>query len=370
MNLDELKSAWKCQGGEDLGDLKPDELLTQLKTERKAMDRGMLFTDIVVACILISCNILLFLSACQLPIVWPLYLGSALVLGAAIYHPWQNHRRRQREKQYGASLKDELLKKRDQLVFQIHYSRWSSIWGYYLPIIAGLILTYWQNHLNGRMDIDEFCESALFHLLVLGLLGYFVGGLGIPSARKQKVEIDKELDALDYRVTDLPVPRSHRLARQGLMVTILVASGFLVAGMLGKPTRADLPIIPAPAFSQLASFDESEISQLETWMESVREAGDYPALMVAIVGSDQTLYQGAVGHADLSKQRKATPETLWHVASVTKAFTGTLAAILHEEEVVDLDAPVVDYLPDNVSISTKPDQGNTITLRQLASHTP
>ena len=128
MNLDELKSAWKCQGGEDLGDLKPDELLTQLKTERKAMDRGMLFTDIVVACILISCNILLFLSACQLPIVWPLYLGSALVLGAAIYHPWQNHRRRQREKQYGASLKDELLKKRDQLVFQIHYSRWSSIW--------------------------------------------------------------------------------------------------------------------------------------------------------------------------------------------------------------------------------------------------
>jgi CubicO group peptidase (beta-lactamase class C family) len=54
---------------------------------------------------------------------------------------------------------------------------------------------------------------------------------------------------------------------------------------------------------------------------------------------------------------------------VTKAFTGSLAVMLHARGVVDLDQPVVKYLPKEVSISTKPELGATITLRQLASHT-
>ena len=54
---------------------------------------------------------------------------------------------------------------------------------------------------------------------------------------------------------------------------------------------------------------------------------------------------------------------------MTKAFTATLALILHEHGVIDLDRPVVTYLPQSVSISTTPEIGATITLRQLASHT-
>ena len=62
-------------------------------------------------------------------------------------------------------------------------------------------------------------------------------------------------------------------------------------------------------------------------------------------------------------------QTQYNVASVTKVFTASLAVILHEQGVVDLDQPVVKHLPDNVSISTTPELGATITLRQLASHT-
>lgn len=95
----------------------------------------------------------------------------------------------------------------------------------------------------------------------------------------------------------------------------------------------------------------------------------YPSLSVAVVRDGEIVYQGAFGFADLEARRQATPETSYHVASVTKAFTATLAVLLHDRGVVDLDRPVVTYLPEGVSISTDPDRGATITLRQLASHT-
>jgi CubicO group peptidase (beta-lactamase class C family) len=54
---------------------------------------------------------------------------------------------------------------------------------------------------------------------------------------------------------------------------------------------------------------------------------------------------------------------------VTKVFTALLAVQLDDRGVIDLDQPAVRYLPADVFLSTKPDLGATITLRQLASHT-
>ena len=95
----------------------------------------------------------------------------------------------------------------------------------------------------------------------------------------------------------------------------------------------------------------------------------YPSLSVAIVRDGKIAYQGAFGFADLTTQTKATTNTLYHVASVTKVFTTSVAVILHDRGVIDLDQPVVKYLPLGTSISKDSKAGATITLRQLASHT-
>ena len=83
----------------------------------------------------------------------------------------------------------------------------------------------------------------------------------------------------------------------------------------------------------------------------------------------QVAYQRSFGFADKKSRTIATPETSYNVASVTKAFTASLAVMLHAHGVIDLDQPVVKYLPQGISISTTPELGATITLRQLASHT-
>jgi CubicO group peptidase (beta-lactamase class C family) len=136
----------------------------------------------------------------------------------------------------------------------------------------------------------------------------------------------------------------------------------------GSPIRRT-EILAAPRFDQLTWFGEGEAKQIDEWLSELQKSADYPGLAVAIVGDGRVLYQGAVGYADIESGREFTPQTLWHVASVTKVFTCTLAAKMHAESVIDLDRPLADYLPEGVSISSDPQFGATITLRQLASHT-
>ena len=54
----------------------------------------------------------------------------------------------------------------------------------------------------------------------------------------------------------------------------------------------------------------------------------------------QVNFQGAAG--------EATPDSPYFIASVTKMFTATVIMQLLDEERLDLDAPIIDYLPGNL----------------------
>lgn len=118
----------------------------------------------------------------------------------------------------------------------------------------------------------------------------------------------------------------------------------------------------------ISAFDERATERIDRWLQSLCE-DRYPSLSAVVIRDGKVVYKGAFGFEDLRAARPATPETQYHVASVTKVFTASLAVILHERGVIDLDRPVVDYLLDGVNISTTPEIGAEITLRQLASHT-
>ena len=132
---------------------------------------------------------------------------------------------------------------------------------------------------------------------------------------------------------------------------------------------SDANRLTEPDFEDVSAFDDRDIARIDTWLQKQVDLAKYPSLTVAIVRDGKIVYQGAFGFEDIKTGKKATLQTQYHVASVTKAFTASLAVMLHEHGVVDLDQPVVTYLPEDVSISTTPEVGATITLRQLASHT-
>lgn len=153
----------------------------------------------------------------------------------------------------------------------------------------------------------------------------------------------------------------------GIMAVLAVVSAFLHFGSehLWRPNNSSVE----PSFGEVSSFGDDDIVKIDTWLQEQVDLAKYPSLAVAIVRDGEIVYGRAFGFEDVKSSKLATLQTQYNVASVTKVFTASLAVMLHEQGVVDLDQPVAKYLPESVAISRTPKVGTTITLRQLASHT-
>src|SRR5262249_42642789 len=73
------------------------------------------------------------------------------------------------------------------------------------------------------------------------------------------------------------------------------------------------------------------------------------------------------GVASIETRQPVTPDTLFQVGSITKVFTTTVVMQLVDEGRLELDAPVVTYLPE-LKLS---DDATTraVTMRHLLTHT-
>ncbi len=72
---------------------------------------------------------------------------------------------------------------------------------------------------------------------------------------------------------------------------------------------------------------------------------------------------------------QADPDAIFEIASMTKAITSTAVMQLVEQEKIDLDTPIENYLPEinqieilNKDLTTQP-RSNPITMRHLLTHT-
>lgn len=123
----------------------------------------------------------------------------------------------------------------------------------------------------------------------------------------------------------------------------------------GTPA-ARFPVAAAPesAQSSLAAL-EADLSQM---FESLRMAG-----MAAGILRDRELWWfKGYGFADLADQTPVTPDTPFHLASLTKTLASTLLLQLVEQGKLDLDAPAARFGIDL-------DSPSSITVRHLFSHT-
>ena len=76
------------------------------------------------------------------------------------------------------------------------------------------------------------------------------------------------------------------------------------------------------------------------------------------------------GYSDWNNKTPVTKDTLFSIQSMSKSFTATAAMFAIQDGLVDLDAPISDYLPDfhvNSIFEDNPEQ--KMTLRDLLSHT-
>lgn len=111
-----------------------------------------------------------------------------------------------------------------------------------------------------------------------------------------------------------------------------------------------------------------DVPTFRSWIEKVLELTQIPGLAIAVLEDREVAYTGGFGVTSLEDGAlPVTPQTLFRIGSLTKLITATLVMRLVQEGVVDLDAPVCNYI--SWLTLSEPEAARQITLQLLLSHT-
>ena len=104
-----------------------------------------------------------------------------------------------------------------------------------------------------------------------------------------------------------------------------------------KPTASVKATVLSPAAVLPPGFD--------AYVAKVMKTFEVPSLAVAVVKDGQVVLAKGYGVRKLGEPAPVDAQTLFGIASNTKAFTATALGLLVEEGKLEWDAPVIDYLP-------------------------
>ncbi|HEX7920588.1 MAG TPA: serine hydrolase domain-containing protein [Bradyrhizobium sp.] len=121
-------------------------------------------------------------------------------------------------------------------------------------------------------------------------------------------------------------------------------------------------------------------AQIDQVLRQKSEAKEIPGVVAIAATGKDVIYEGAFGKRDLSKNDPMTADSVFWIASMTKAVTSAGAMQLVEQGKLSLDEPIGKLLPDLAAVQVldgfdakgepklRPAK-KPITLRQLMTHT-
>ena len=132
---------------------------------------------------------------------------------------------------------------------------------------------------------------------------------------------------------------------------------------------------PVPGISK------ERLAKLDAMLEEAIQKEQVPGLVAMVVKDGKIVYHSAKGYADVSKGTRMERNSIFRIASQTKAITATAVMILWEEGRFRLDDPISKYIPEfknpqvlntfrfaDTTYTTRP-ASREITIRHLLTHT-
>src|ERR1700684_1241194 len=86
-------------------------------------------------------------------------------------------------------------------------------------------------------------------------------------------------------------------------------------------------------------------AQIDQVLRQKSEAKEIPGVVAMAATAREVIYQGAFGKRDLSKDDAMTADSVFWIASMSKAVTAAGAMQLVEQGKLSLDAPIAEVLP-------------------------
>jgi serine-type D-Ala-D-Ala carboxypeptidase/endopeptidase len=159
----------------------------------------------------------------------------------------------------------------------------------------------------------------------------------------------------DYRQPGTPL--MHRIARLA-STCALVCAVAMCATTIGLVTAS-------PVLAQ----DAAVLVEIDRAMEHYRLDAHIPGMVWGIVQNGRLVHVKGAGVQDVDTKRAVTADTLFRIASMTKAFTALSILKLRDDEKLALDAAVETYVPELRGWKYPTGDSPKIRVRELLTHT-
>jgi CubicO group peptidase (beta-lactamase class C family) len=167
------------------------------------------------------------------------------------------------------------------------------------------------------------------------------------------------------------------IARSTALLALL-----LLAGLASQLTGAQAPATPPAAARATAAvpagFSAERLTRIDKMLQSYVDEGLIPGAVALVLRDGRPVFQKAVGWADKEAGRRMTPDTIFRIASQTKALTSVAVLALVEEGKLSLSDSAGRFIPAfaKTSVQVRGEGGVTvvparraITIRDLLTHT-
>ena len=124
-------------------------------------------------------------------------------------------------------------------------------------------------------------------------------------------------------------------------------------------------LLIVPTFLQAQTFDE-KLKEIDDYGNTVMQTWKGPGMAIAVIKDDKVVFQKGYGTRELGKEAPVDKDTLFAIASNSKAFTTASLAILVDEKKLAWDDKVSKYLPDFQMYD--PWVTSELTVRDLVTH--
>lgn len=105
---------------------------------------------------------------------------------------------------------------------------------------------------------------------------------------------------------------------------------------------------------------------LSTEIERIIKETGIPSISIALIENNNLTWAKSFGNSNVKLQTPATTSTIYSTGSTAKPFLTVAILQLVEKGILDLDAPVNNYLPE--PLPSFSDTAKPVTLRHLLSH--
>jgi putative ATP-binding cassette transporter len=111
-----------------------------------------------------------------------------------------------------------------------------------------------------------------------------------------------------------------------------------------SPTKQAIQLNDRQTNARNDANTQKLISEVEKLIINKMEQGKIPGLSVAVVKDGETAYKAGFGYANIKTGEKVTSDTLFQLASNSKAFTSLGVLQLQKDRQIDLDDPISKYI--------------------------